>query len=108
MKQNKYQMVEILDHLLELDDLLSAWKSHFFVDFVSVLVLLAFVPPFQLGDNCIQNFHMVRLSSDIRSEITDDIPPKMKILNKVIPMLMHFCSVTSIWSITDGVNLHVI
>ena len=35
-------------------------KITLFVVFVSVLVSLAFVPHFQLGDNCIQNFHMGR------------------------------------------------
>ena len=28
----------------------------------------------------------------ISERISDDIPPQMKILNMVIPILMHFCS----------------
>ena len=31
----------------------------------------------------------------IFKHISDDIPPKMKILNMVIPILMHFCSFLS-------------
>ena len=30
--------------------------------------------------------------------ISDDIPPQMKILNMVVPILMHFCSFLSNWS----------
>ena len=47
----------------------------------------------KLGDNCILIFHFLgRLSSE---RISDDIPPQMKILNTVIPILMHFCSLSS-------------
>ena len=35
----------------------------------------------------------------ISRRISDDIPPQMKILNMVIPILMHFCSFVSNWSI---------
>ena len=64
-----------------------------------------------LGDNCIQKFHLGRyvigymvgklvlrrrasraLKCDFRT-ISDDIPPQRKILNMVIPILMHFCSI---------------
>ena len=31
----------------------------------------------------------------ISGRISDDIPPQMKILNMVIPILMHFCSFVS-------------
>ena len=31
----------------------------------------------------------------ISEYISDDIPPKIKILNMVIPILMHFCSFVS-------------
>ena len=31
----------------------------------------------------------------ISERISDDIPPQMKILNMVIPILMHFCSFVS-------------
>ena len=31
----------------------------------------------------------------ISKRISDDIPPQMKILNMVIPILMHFCSFLS-------------
>ena len=56
-------------------------------------------PVIYSGNNCIQNVH---LGSYIvgcmvgnfvlrrRDHITDDIPPQMKILNMVIPNLMHF------------------
>ena len=61
-----------------------------------------------LGDNCIQNVHLGRyivgytvgnlvlqgrvsgaVKRDLRI-ISDDIPPEMKILNMVIPILMHY------------------
>ena len=61
-----------------------------------------------LGDNCIQNFHLGRyivgytvgnlvlqrrvsgaVKRDFRT-ISDDIPPQMKILKMVIPILMHY------------------
>ena len=62
----------------------------------------------KLGDNCIQNFHLGRyivgytvrnlvlrrcLSRAVKRDfrrISDDIPPQMKILNMVIPILMHY------------------
>ena len=31
--------------------------------------------------------------------ISDNIPPQMKILNMVIPILMHFCSFLRNWSV---------
>ena len=34
----------------------------------------------------------------ISDRISDNIPPKMEILNWVIPILMHFCSFVSNWS----------
>ena len=55
-----------------------------------------------LEDNCIQNFYLGRyivgytvgnlvLRRRVISErISDDIPPQMKILNMVIPILMHY------------------
>ena len=61
-----------------------------------------------LGDNCIQNFHLGRYIvgytvgnlvlrrrvsgavNVISERIFDDLPPKMKILNMVIPILMHY------------------
>ena len=39
--------------------------------------------------------------------ISDDIPPQMKILNMVIPILMHFCSFVSNRSIASPMKLHV-
>ena len=60
-----------------------------------------------LGDNCIQNFHLgryivgytfgnhvlwlrLRMDENVISErISKDLPPQMKILNMVIPILMH-------------------
>ena len=62
----------------------------------------------QLGDNCIQNFHLGRCIvgytvenlvlrqrvsgavNVISERLYDDIPPQMKILNMVIPILMHY------------------
>ena len=37
----------------------------------------------------------------ISQRISDDIPPKMKIMNMVIPILMHFWSFVSNWSFTS-------
>ena len=82
----------------------------------------------QLGDNCIQNFHLGRyivgytvgnlvlrrrasgaLKRDFRTYIRRySLPPQMKILNMVIPILMHFCSFVSNWSVESGVMPHVI
>ena len=57
----------------------------------------------QLGENCIQNFHLGRyvigymvgsfiaMGDMISDHIPDYIPPQMNILNMVIPILMHFC-----------------
>ena len=38
----------------------------------------------------------------------DDIPPKMQILNMLIPILMHICSFVSNWSVASHQSLHVI
>ena len=35
----------------------------------------------------------------ICERISDDMPPQMKILNMVIPILMHFCSFVPNWSV---------
>ena len=35
----------------------------------------------------------------ISERISDDIPPQMKNFNMVIPILMHFCSFISNWSV---------
>ena len=40
--------------------------------------------------------------------ISDDILPQMKILNMVIPILMHFCSYFSNWSIASSLKPAVI
>ena len=40
--------------------------------------------------------------------ISDDIRPQMKILNMVIPILMHFCSFVSNWSLASRIKPHVI
>ena len=40
----------------------------------------------------------------ISERISDDIPPKMKILNKIIPILMYFCSLSSNWSVTSRIK----
>ena len=79
-----------------------------------------FRPPFSyhLGENCIRNFLLgryivgytvVKVNGDARAEplnvisehISDDIPPQMKIWNKVSPILMHFCSFVSNWSVAS-------
>ena len=44
---------------------------------------------------------------DLRAYI-DHIPPKIKILNMAIPILMRFCSFVSNWSVTSRIMLHVI
>ena len=43
----------------------------------------------------------------IFERISDDIPPQMKILNMVIPILMHFCSLISNWSVASRLKPHV-
>ena len=78
-----------------------------------------------LGYNCIQNFHLGRYfvgytignfvlwrrasgAENVFSErISDDIPPQMRILNMVIPILMHFCSFVSNSSIASRIKPHV-
>ena len=40
----------------------------------------------------------------ISERISDDIPPQMKILNMVIPILMHFCSLISNWSVASRIK----
>ena len=44
----------------------------------------------------------------ISERISDDIPPQIKILNMVIPILMHFCSFVSKWSVASRIKPHVI
>ena len=44
----------------------------------------------------------------ISEYISDKIPPQMKILNMVIPILMHFCSFVSNWCVASCIKLHVI
>ena len=44
----------------------------------------------------------------ISERISDDIPPQMKILNMVIPILMLFCSFVSNRSVESGTMPHVI
>ena len=44
----------------------------------------------------------------ISDRISEDIPPQMKIFNMVIPILMHFCSFASNWSVASRIKLHVI
>ena len=38
--------------------------------------------------------------------ISKDIPPQMNILNIVIPILLHFCSFVSNWSVASRIKLH--
>ena len=44
----------------------------------------------------------------ISKRISDEMPPQMKILNMVIPILMHFCSFVSNLSVASRIKLHVI
>ena len=78
-----------------------------------------------LGDNCIQNFHLGRYIvgytvansvlrrhtsgavNMISDRISHDIAPQMKIFIMVIPILMHFCSFVSNWSIASHMKQHV-
>ena len=73
-----------------------------------MLARLILVIHIHLGDNCIQNCHLGRyivgytvgnsvlqrrVSGAIKSKSEhkpDDIPPQIKILNMVIPILMHY------------------
>ena len=41
----------------------------------------------------------------ISDSISDDIPPQMKIFNMIIPILMHFCSLVSNWSIDHSCKI---
>ena len=42
----------------------------------------------------------------ISERISDNIPPQMKILNTVIPILMHLCSLVSNWSVASPIKPH--
>ena len=44
----------------------------------------------------------------ISKSISGDIPPQMKILNMVIPILMRFDSFVSNWSVSSHIMPHVI
>ena len=44
----------------------------------------------------------------IFKRISDDIPPQMKILNMIIPTVMHFCSFVLIWSVASPIKPQVI
>ena len=79
-----------------------------------------------LGDNCIQNFHLGRYIVGytvrilvlqrgasgainwISEHISDDIPPQMKILNMVIPILMHCYSLVSNWCVASRTKAYII
>ena len=75
-----------------------------------------------LGDNCIQNFHLGRyivgytvgnlvlrgrasgaVKRDFRTYIRRFTSP-----NENIPILMHFCSLSSNWSVASRIKTHVI
>ena len=63
-----------------------------------------------LGDNCIQNFLLGGGGGGgvyRRIYSRKFIPPQMKILNMVIPILMHFCSFVSNWSVESRIKPHV-
>ena len=42
----------------------------------------------------------------ISERISDDIPPQMKILNMVIPILMRFYKLVSNWSVAGRIKAH--
>ena len=42
----------------------------------------------------------------ISERISDDIPPQMKILNMVIPILMRFYSLVLNWSVASSIKPH--
>ena len=44
----------------------------------------------------------------LSERITDDIPPQMKILDMVIPILMHFCSLISNMSVASFIKPHLV
>ena len=44
----------------------------------------------------------------ISDGISKGIPPRMKIINIVIPDLIHFCSFVSNWSVASHIKPHVI
>ena len=44
----------------------------------------------------------------ISERISDDIPPQMKVLNMVIPILMHVCSFVSNLSVASRIEPQVI
>ena len=80
----------------------------------------------KLGDNCIQNIYLGRYIvgytvgnlvlrrcasgavNMISERKSDDIPPQMKILNMVIPILMHFCSFVANGRVASSIMPHVI
>ena len=43
----------------------------------------------------------------ISERVSGDIPPQMKILNMVIRILMHFCSLSSNWSVASRIKPNV-
>ena len=84
------------------------------------------VSEYNLGDNCIQNFHLGSyivgytvgklvlwrrasgaVKRDFRTYIRRYTSPN-EILNMVIPILMHFCSLSSNWSVASRIKPHVI
>ena len=40
--------------------------------------------------------------------ISDDMPPPKKIVNMLIPILMHFCGLVSNWSVASRIKVYVI
>ena len=73
---------------------------------------------YALGDNCIQNFHLgwyiVRytvgnsvLQRRTSEAVKHDFRTYMKILNMIIPILMHYCSFVSNWSVASHIMPHV-
>ena len=51
--------------------------------------------------------HMSGDGTMISKRISDDVPPKTKLLNMVITILMHFCSFVSNFSVAIRTKPHV-
>ena len=67
------------------------------------------------GDISLDIWWEIKFYRDTRAEslnvisdrISDNIPPQLKILNMVFPILMHFCKFISNWSVANRIKLHV-
>ena len=100
------------------------------IEYLGIIICqwLKFAESIKLGDNCIQNFqgmYIIRytvrnlvlqwlatraVKHDFRPYIPRYTSPNvnLKILNMVIPILMHFYSFVSNWSVASGIEQQVI